>query len=238
MEYGAEAKGFIQKNIELIDTENWKEFLNRVDLDFRMNDSSKNEIRQILASCGIDPIKMQDISRIPNCWYYKDPYLTQITIPDNIQAINQSAFRECLNLKELKFPKGLTSVHYYAFLGCTSLERIDLKDSAIINLGSAIFQDCTALKEAILPRVMQHIGTCTFKNCTSLDNVILPKSLTVIDKEVFTNCTSLSNIFFMGTIEEWKAVHRYDRCFVGVPTKIIICTDGITNLRPKAQWQG
>ena len=132
----------------------------------------------------------------------------------------------------------LERLHTGAFTDCISLSSVDLSDYPLQVLTSNIFRRCYNLTNIKLPKNLRQMGTCTFYDCALLNNVVLPKSLKVIDKETFTNCGSLTNISFEGTVEEWKSVNRYDRCFVGVPTKVIKCSDGVANLRPRANWQG
>ena len=236
MEISLGINRFIKENIDLIDTNNWDVFMKRVKWSPFLDDKNRSQIRQILSQCDIFPLN--EIDYIPEGWFSHDLSITHLDIPNHIREINQNVFAGDSNLQTIHLPLDLEKLGMGAFTDCISLSNMDLSNYPLQVLTSNIFRRCYNLQSIKLPKNLRQMGTCTFYDCALLNNVVFPKSLRVIDKETFTNCRSLTNISFEGTIEEWKTINRYDRCFVGVPAKIIICTDGITNLRPRAQWQG
>lgn len=227
---------YIEDNIDLIDTNNWKEFFERAARGKgALGTLYYPDLKQVLDACEIDPLPYLDI--IPEGWFLRSDIESYNCI-NPIKQIDSHAFYECENLKYINFPHSLQKIGYYAFERCTSLDNIDLSYCDMIHLGSRVFAICSSLTNIRLPNKLEHMGTDTFYGCTQLNDIVLPSTLKVLDKGVFQNCTSLKNIYFDGTIEQWKKVSRYDKCFVGVPARTISCIDGITNLRPKAQWQG
>ena len=79
---------------------------------------------------------------------------TEIVLPDgfiayngvrvNAYEINNSAFRDCINLTSITIPDSVTSIGDYAFSNCTGLTSITIPDS-VINIGKHAFSGCTGL---------------------------------------------------------------------------------------------
>ena len=89
--------------------------------------------------------------------------MEEITLPDSVTFIGNSAFSGCTSLKEITLPNSITSIGYCAFYGCTSLEEITLPDS-IASIGDCAFSGCTYLKEINIPDSITSIGDCAFYN--------------------------------------------------------------------------
>lgn len=58
-------------------------------------------------------------------------------------------------------------------------------DPAITDLGIRMFQDCTSLKEVIIPDTVTTIPSKAFDYCTSLESIELPSSITTISASAF-----------------------------------------------------
>ena len=52
---------------------------------------------------------------------FADSSLCQVKLPDNLQKIEDWAFRKAINLTEVKIPDGVTKVGYAVFKQCKSL---------------------------------------------------------------------------------------------------------------------
>lgn len=227
---------FLEFFIDLIDEENWEELATQLGKSYYLDEKERSELNQLLSEIGINLI--DHLNYIPAGWFSNNESLISYNIPSHIQVIAIKAFINDINLINITFPDQLNQIGYGAFLNCRNLNSIDLSNTNLNDLGSSIFYTCTNLKSIKLPGNLTHMGTQTFKWCTSLNNIVLPKHLRVLDRSTFEGCRGLTNISFEGTIEEWKAVRRYDKCFVGVPARDIQCVDGVTNLRPKIGGQG
>ena len=100
--------------------------------------------------------------------------IEEITIPNTVEEIGSSAFRECKALTSITMPSSVKSIHGGAFWDCTNLTKI--------NLGQ-----------------VEELYSNTFLNCTGLTNITIPKSLKSVDggtswKGVFSGCTNLKNV--------------------------------------------
>ena len=142
--------------------------------------------------------------------------ISSIKLPNTIRFIDQYAFWNCSQLKnlelpnslisigerfisgsaimEIKIPSSVTQLASYAFCE-SSLETIDLTDlsSSITKLPEGVFRSCK-LKSIIIPNSIATIGKSAFDGCDFLKSVVLPNSLTTIEAQAFYNCSSLEDI--------------------------------------------
>ncbi len=81
-----------------------------------------------------------------------------------------NVFQNCVSLKRVEFPSGVTIIANAAFTGCTSLEEVVLPDG-VVELGSSFFEDCKALTKVVMPAKVVKLGTECFRNCESLQDI-------------------------------------------------------------------
>lgn len=94
-------------------------------------------------------------------------------------------------VKNVTFPKGVTSIGNDCFQGCTNLELTELPET-INHIGSNAFENCTNLVLTKLPSKLQVISSSTFEGCTSLALTEIPDTIVRIDTEAFNKCTNLA----------------------------------------------
>ncbi len=76
---------------------------------------------------------------------------TEVTIPESyngipIEAIGDSAFKNCTSIISVSIPESVTSIGDYAFESCTGLASIDIPDS-VTSIGEYAFYNCSSLTE-------------------------------------------------------------------------------------------
>ena len=76
--------------------------------------------------------------------------ITAVTLPENITEIGDYAFDECLALRSVNIPRGVTAIGKRAF-AYTALEEIILPET-VREIGNNAFAHCDALKTVIVPR--------------------------------------------------------------------------------------
>ena len=94
-------------------------------------------------------------------------------------------------MKEIKLPKSLTKISKQSFLGCYSLEEVDLLHTKVEELGKNAFAGCTSLREMKVPDSLQKFDDNdggVFENCSKL----VPSDINVSDaKAVVTYLRSV-----------------------------------------------
>ena len=119
--------------------------------------------------------------------------VTNISIPDSVITIGDSASSGCSNLISITIGNGVTSIGNYAFENCSSLTSIEIPDS-ITSIGSSVFSDCSSLTNITIPDNVTSIGSSVFSDCSSLTNITIPDNVTSIGDYAFCYCSSLTSI--------------------------------------------
>ena len=128
----------------------------------------------------------------------------EITIPESIESINDSAFSRCDNLESINVNE---NNNYYSSLSGilydkdqTEIKIIPraIKEAIIPNsvtsIGNYAFYNCSKLTSVTIPEGVTTIGDYTFYNCSQLTNIEIPNSVTSMGYGVFRDCTSLTNV--------------------------------------------
>ena len=76
--------------------------------------------------------------------------LIEITIPSSTQIIDELAFANCSNLKNIAFNNGLEIIHRGAFANCPELTKVIIPES-VKKINDEVFYDCINLKRAVIP---------------------------------------------------------------------------------------
>ena len=148
--------------------------------------------------------------------------LEELTLPDTVEAVADSAFRDCGNLKTLVI-LAKTDMAEDAFLGCDQIQDLAIyaaQDARFLtgcleNLTrlSIIGEDymCgysasrpapwsgTGVASIDIEEGVGKIGNYGFANCGALEQLTLPKSLRYIGSYAFQGCESLKTLTFTGS---------------------------------------
>lgn len=100
-------------------------------------------------------------------------------IPNTVTTIENDAFRDCINLKNIIIPNTVT------------------------NIGESVFSGCRNLTDIIIPEGVTSIGEDTFSMCSSLTSITIPKSITSIERWAFYACRSLEKVNYNGDLTAW-----------------------------------
>lgn len=91
--------------------------------------------------------------------------------------------------------QGATTIGFYAFAYCESLQSIEIPNS-VISIDDYVFQDCSSLTSVTIPNSVRSIGNDVFNNCRSLTNITIPASVTSLGDQVFWSCGNLTSVVF------------------------------------------
>ncbi len=158
--------------------------------------------------------------------------LTSITIPDSVTTLENSAFHNCKNLKEVTIPANVTRIGDYCFNICGNLEKVTFASNdkltelggqsfaqckslksikiptSVTTLGYGSFAHCEALETADITSKITEIDVCMFEDCKSLKSVHIPASVKKIQSSVFGGATALTDVYFAGSKKKWNKIDK------------------------------
>ena len=100
---------------------------------------------------------------------------TEITLPDTVKTIGESAFTYCYNLVSITVPEGVESIEAYTFSNCSRLTDVTLPDT-VNAIDKCAFNSCSKLTALTFPDSLEYLD-CSAIYDTSLTSIHLPKSL-------------------------------------------------------------
>lgn len=118
--------------------------------------------------------------------------ITRVTVPSSVKKVGDSAFENCVQLKEIVFESTDCTIGIAAFRYCSSLTSITLP-SGLKAIPLEGFAACTALTELEIPSTVTSIGKEAFRKCSSLKSVTIPAGVTSIGINAFLNCASVES---------------------------------------------
>lgn len=145
------------------------------------------------------------------------------TVPDTVEVLEDNAFANSANLKQVFLPDGISKVglnvffdtamykdssNYYEgglYIGnCLIEQKNTSMTSFSVREGTRAIADCAfwgkgdLLTSVYIPDGVRSIGTYAFTYCSRLVSVSIPESLTYISESAFSECVSLKNVFYRG----------------------------------------
>ena len=149
-------------------------------------------------------------------------FISELTIPNSVISIGDSAFENCSNLTSLTIPNSITTVGSNPFRGLTLqldnrsphfyvednvLFTADKKlliaycsrqtsysiPNSVTSIGDGAFW-CSRLTSLTIPDLVTTIGDSAFYWCSSLISLTIPNSVTSIGDWAFKNCSSLTSL--------------------------------------------
>ena len=122
-------------------------------------------------------------------WYcYK---LETVTLPNNLENIQQWTFEYCISLKNFTFPSGLKTIGQKAFAS-TGIIAANIPNG-VTYIGESAFEYCSGLITANIPTSITFLGSRVFNGCRELiSNMVFPTAITVIPDVVMSGCAKAS----------------------------------------------
>ena len=122
---------------------------------------------------------------------------TTTTILPNNEVVYETTYSNVI--KSVLFNDSLKYINSSAFSG-TWIESITIPDS-VIELGTAVFHNCSKLRTIILPASLTVIPASLCNGCTSLETIYPLTNITIIEERAFYNCNALREITLSDNVE-------------------------------------
>lgn len=151
---------------------------------------------------AIDKVVLPPTLKKIGSYAFQRTSLTSVNIPDNVETIEEAAFRQVRQLQEVHLPDSLTSLGRHAFEGCRNLRTVKIP-TKLKEIPWYTFDGCNSLQSVELHDSITGIGDYSFRNC-NLREITLPKSTTWVGGYAFNSNGNLSKVTLNeGLIDIW-----------------------------------
>lgn len=138
-------KNFIEENIELIESDNFKKLDDIASMQTSENGYSKGELYEVLLRAGINPLPYLPL--VPFGFLRDTTLEGSFIIPGNCIDVISRAFYNC-SLSEIIIEEGVMSIGALACARSDKLEKVYIP-SSMLNLGNGIFVGCNNMREVV-----------------------------------------------------------------------------------------
>ena len=145
--------------------------------------------------------------------------LESISLPP-IGYIGANAFRDCSSLQCLKISSSFSSTSTGAFVGASSLTRVDVPDLETwigcvfttyaasygqypfsVSQNGHLYINNTEIIDLVIPNTVTSLGQGAFAYFVSIESISIPSSVTSIGNSCFVGCNSLTEITIPTTVD-------------------------------------
>ncbi len=136
---------------------------------------------------------------------FKNTTVSEVILPDSIQAILGEAFYGCKRLRHIDLPDSLEYLgsHCFTSSGLTALHFPDRLKKISVGCCSG----CVNLSEVTFGQQLQTIAVFAFESCTKLRTVTFPESLLRVYNDAFEK-TAITRFVFPAGVQEVGDVKR------------------------------
>jgi len=135
----------------------------------------------------------KDYMYVGNAAFKGNENLKNISVPNGFSAIEDFAFRDCVNLESVKIPGSVIKIGWGAFYNCAKLKSVSLPANVRM-IREFAFAGCECLSSANIPNGVTNIGDCTFQQCANLKEITIPNSVITVGTRAFSGCLNLKSV--------------------------------------------
>lgn len=151
-------------------------------------------------------ISLPDSIQIIDQCAFCDSGIENIVIPDRVTKLGRGAFSRCYELTDVTLPESVTVIPRLAFINCDKLKTINAPNVAVVCDNA--FYNCKMLTAFDFSRVKE-LGIASFAG-TSIRKVVFSNKLTKLQPSIFCSCKDLQSVD-MSACDNIKTIST--RCF-------------------------
>ena len=119
---------------------------------------------------------------------------SEVIVPDGVTELQYSTFSECRQLlTRVVLPDGLLSIPESLLNNCTNLKEVVIPES-VTTIENHAFFGCASLEKIHLPAGLTEISNSLLGGCAALSEITIPDGVTAIGDSAFQKCASLTEI--------------------------------------------
>lgn len=151
-------------------------------------------------------ISLPDSIQIIDQCAFCDSGIENIVIPDRVTKLGRGAFSRCYELTDVTLPESVTVIPRLAFINCDKLKTINAPNVAVVCDNA--FCHCKMLTAFDFSQIKE-LGSASFAG-TGIRKAVLSNKLTNLQPSTFCNCKNLQSVD-MSACDNVKTIST--RCF-------------------------
>ena len=159
-----------------------------------------DETRGLLTISGsgkmYDYLSINENSQIINVSPWGELPFTSVAFEGPITYIGEGAFMGCRSLESLEIPDSVSQIGKYLCTNCPALTAVKLPQGNLLFDMEAAFRNCAALTRVTLPEGVTAIGNYAFQGCSALESVTMEDDILSIGSYAFNACENLTDFAF------------------------------------------
>ena len=167
-------------------------------------------------------VDLSNIKKIGDAAFLGAKELQSIKLSSDLKSIDDSAFGDCISIKSVELPLGMTFLGYGVFQGCTALESINVP-ATLKAVPEYFCAECTSLTSIELPNSIVEIGMGAFEGCP-FTSIQLPSGLQHIRSGAFED-NKLTEITLPATLKTIGS-----NAFSNNPLESLVIPEGVTTI--------
>ena len=153
---------------------------------------TEDEIRS-LATVGKEHLR--GYKELSSTILSENDLLLQVDLPENVESIENSAFKNCINLESIKLSKNVNKIGKQVFEGCISLHQCEVEEDNPrykMIAGSLVDRNekyvirffTNSVKNGTVSKRAHQINSCCFES-TELECIEIPEAISTIEENAF-----------------------------------------------------
>lgn len=139
----------------------------------------------------------------------KTPRIPEEIAGRKVVEIGNSCFKG-MKITSVYIPSTVSKINTAAFNGCQSLESVYFLGRNPVEIGDAVFENCTSLNKVSFSPATAAIGANAFSNCKALKTLTIPYTVTVIGANAFSGCADDFTIICEEGSEAYLTAIKYE----------------------------